>query len=137
MSKKFKMFEIEDIYKILEFTSKIDITKNTNFFVDPYILKNDFNDEVVRNTCFNYERLYLGECQENSISDLCILELSQYPSLSKIVTIKFLSSIRKDLIEYCIQKVKNLFDDYNKIMIYIKDDDIDKFNKIIVNMGFI
>lgn len=139
MKKKFKLLENDDIYDICEFMKNIDILSKKESFVDPYMIKSDFDNAVIKNTCFNYSRIYFGLFKGNKLVDLCIIEFSQYPLLTKIGTILFLSSINSEtveLINFAIQQIKELFDEYKKIVINIDNTTFDLMGDIIRELEF-
>mgnify|MGYP004517173971 CR=1 FL=1 len=124
MKDNFKLLQNEDVYEICEFLKEINPFVSKKNFKDPYLIKNDFDDTVVKNTLFSYSRLYFARVIKNKIQDICIFECTQYPSTVRSVTLKFSNNINsegEELIRYSLEVIKNLFEEHNKFIVNVRN----------------
>lgn len=136
MNSKFELLETDMIYEICEFLSE---NKKIEHFIDPYALDSEYEDIFIRNRCFNYSSLFFAKIVDSNIKEMCILNISQYPSELKMANINYVSSIDNeitDLIDYSIRSCKEIFNKFKLISIN-HDDSKDIFiNSIVNELGF-
>lgn len=134
MNNYYKLLEIDDTYEICDYFKVLNPLVNKEVYKDAYILKGDFDDATVRNSCFTFNRLYCAKMHGNKIKDLCVLEVSQYPATVKSFTIKFISNLNEEiskLLEFSIKSAKELFEQQNYLILNIKKENLKNYQNII------
>lgn len=138
MNNKYKLLDNENVYDICEHIN-LAMNLNDNNFEDAYLLKNDMEEVSIRNSCFTYKKLFFAEMEKQKITSLCIIDVSQYPSNIRALSLNFLSKIKNDtfeLVEFSFRKSIELFEEYNKAYIYTEDSQLPILESIISKLDF-
>ena len=134
----YKLLDITYIANIVLHLEDINLGKS---FIDPIICKCDITNAInIRNNIFNYEALYFASLDNEKIKSLCSFQIIKSPYTMKILILKILTNYDEDtplFLNFCLEKIRLFLDEYNKIIIYLKNDNkIKSSEKELLNLGF-
>lgn len=132
--------------KILENTD-VDIVydclhniKREDYYLSPYLNIDSFTKDFLKQSFFNYSSLFIADLEGDQVKNVVYFELPDVFWNTKAVTILYSANKNekdyKDFLQNAFKIISSEFEDYNKILIVVKDGD-DGITKTLIDLDFV